>query len=433
MDYVSPRPWYKNVYVIVVIVISVVGVAMAALLFLLAERPEELIRSMQWKMVRANSFRMEADITWQGEVSRAAGSGGARTTTEEAMHLRSGGIFDGWDKDVPKHRHEFEITLGSASPQTFGGEYRRIGRKDYLNFDTAPGILGTFQLGSFRDRWLFIEPQRILSRIDSPFVPKTWERLDELDEAYLLEQFRITPFLAVREVRDDEMIRGVRTAHLLVRPEIIFIKDYFSIAQAVRFGRELTPVEQRQIDDVFADVTAEHGEVWIGKSDKYLHRMTMRFRFNGDVRKGTLDMTFDFSDFDQRFKIDTPTEEVQDIEPILSSLLPTVLPNLPLSDAFVDGNGDRVIVDGADGRTYLGGDGSGTIDPDPDGDGLTNSLELFYGSDPNGPDTDGDGMNDGDEVAASRNPTGPGKLFDFGITDALERGSSAPPEQPVSP
>ena len=37
-------------------------------------------------------------------------------------------------------------------------------------------------------------------------------------------------------------------------------------------------------------------------------------------------------------------------------------------------------------------------DPDLDGDGLTRSFELQYGTDPNLADTDGDGLSDGDEV-----------------------------------
>ncbi len=51
---------------------------------------------------------------------------------------------------------------------------------------------------------------------------------------------------------------------------------------------------------------------------------------------------------------------------------------------------------------------------DTDGDGLTDVLENFYGSDPRNPDTDGDGRGDGAEVEAGDDPAGPGKLFQFG-------------------
>jgi hypothetical protein len=44
---------------------------------------------------------------------------------------------------------------------------------------------------------------------------------------------------------------------------------------------------------------------------------------------------------------------------------------------------------------------------DPDGDGLSNSEEAEYGTDPNNADTDGDGFNDGAEVAAATDPLDP--------------------------
>lgn len=47
-----------------------------------------------------------------------------------------------------------------------------------------------------------------------------------------------------------------------------------------------------------------------------------------------------------------------------------------------------------------------SIDPtlDSDNDGVTDVIELEYGSDPHDPDTDGDGFDDGDEVAQNTNP-----------------------------
>lgn len=45
--------------------------------------------------------------------------------------------------------------------------------------------------------------------------------------------------------------------------------------------------------------------------------------------------------------------------------------------------------------------GSGPCALDTDDDGLSDDLELFYGTDPNNPDTDGDGLSDGAEVDAA--------------------------------
>ncbi|HAU66684.1 TPA: calcium-binding protein [Candidatus Uhrbacteria bacterium] len=47
---------------------------------------------------------------------------------------------------------------------------------------------------------------------------------------------------------------------------------------------------------------------------------------------------------------------------------------------------------------------------DVDQDGLTDSEEQTYGSDPQNPDSDGDGYLDGAEVSSGYNPVGSGLL-----------------------
>ena len=46
-----------------------------------------------------------------------------------------------------------------------------------------------------------------------------------------------------------------------------------------------------------------------------------------------------------------------------------------------------------------------TADVDSDGDGLSDRLELLFGTDPHNPDTDGDGFRDGVEVLTGHSPT----------------------------
>ena len=64
---------------------------------------------------------------------------------------------------------------------------------------------------------------------------------------------------------------------------------------------------------------------------------------------------------------------------------------------------------------------------DSDNDGLSNTEEALWGSDPNNPDTDGDGFSDGAEVAARHNPTiaGPNDLLPDGFTLPGSGGTGA--------
>jgi hypothetical protein len=48
---------------------------------------------------------------------------------------------------------------------------------------------------------------------------------------------------------------------------------------------------------------------------------------------------------------------------------------------------------------------------DTDGDGLSDDLEEYYGTEKDNPDTDGDGYSDGEEINNNYDPRGPGKLI----------------------
>ncbi|WP_424221035.1 inverse autotransporter beta domain-containing protein, partial [Buttiauxella gaviniae] len=57
------------------------------------------------------------------------------------------------------------------------------------------------------------------------------------------------------------------------------------------------------------------------------------------------------------------------------------------------------------------------VNPDSDGDGLTDEEELEHGTDPNNPDTDGDGISDKDEITNGTDPLDPNDPGAATITD----------------
>ncbi len=68
---------------------------------------------------------------------------------------------------------------------------------------------------------------------------------------------------------------------------------------------------------------------------------------------------------------------------------------------------------------------------DDDNDGLHNSWEKSYGSDPNNPDTDGDGITDGDEHALGLHPALADTDHD-GMNDGHELRAGTDPTDPTS-
>lgn len=401
------RRWYSNVYVLMIVLVSLLAVSMAALMLLLLPQSSEIIRIMQWRMVNAKSAYVEAVVDYRGEL-RWKDAKGASKQRDEAVTLETAGWFDRIDEELPKSRLAFDLKTGAEGAWRFAGDFVRAGDANYFNFSALPARIGTLHFSEFMNRWLRVDVKGLLEVTSLPLVGGERTELTEFDEAYLIEQFRKTPFVGVEEKLKAETIGGVRTHHYKVRPEVLFFKDYFFVAEAARLGRELTNKERLAADTFFANVTAEDGEMWIGTRDYYLYRMRLRFKYDDGTRAGYFSVTANFSRFNEPSVMDVPVQGVDDVSEIVESLLPSFKDHLPLAKDGLVPRGQR-----KEDEVGLPIDIDNEGDDDSDKDGLPDVLEHFYGSDPANPDSDGDGASDGAEVDSGFNPTGAGRLFDF--------------------
>lgn len=403
-----------NISTFVIALISLVAVMMAGLMLLLLPRSGEIIHLMQWRMVRVKSFHVEVAIRYAGW-NEYRDENYALQKDREKIRIDTRGWVDRGGvgvEDTIMASQEFRIVLGEEPDMVdLRGEYLKFGDTDFVRFGRLPARVGVVELDEYADQWLRFSLSELRKKLDTPLFGSGGRELDALDVAYLLDQFRQTPFLNFERKLKGEELFGVPVNHYSVTPEILFFKDYFVRAESMRLGRELTSAERLAVDTFFANVTAGGGELWIGKRDYYLYRIRLRFIYDDGARRGTFDVTVSFSRFNDEVSIEGPGDDVREIGPILHSLLPSVAEHLPLAGE----GGMRMTEKDGGGRVGLPVEIVVAADLDPDNDGLTNMLEAFYGTDPHNPDTDGDGVSDGDEVNSGYNPGGSGRLFDFGL------------------
>ncbi|MDD5252203.1 MAG: hypothetical protein PHT12_06270 [Patescibacteria group bacterium] len=419
------RKWYANWYVIVIFLLSGVAVAMASLVFLLLPQSGEVIRIMQWRMVRANSFRFDARLDYRGDAARR-NDYGALVSTPEGWAVDTAGAVDrtpdpkkAATASVPfRTITGFSVRVGAQEPTLdFAGEVRHVDKRDYVNFNALPEHMGPVRLADYADKWLSLNVDALRKRIDLPFFGAAAKPMSPVDEARFVEDLRLTPFFVFEGQIGTEKVNGARAWHYKVKPEILFIKDYVFRLEQARLGRELTVRERDAMDRFFADVTADDGEIWIGQRDYYLYRLRLRFNYDDGLHRGVFSLTSDFTGFNQPLDIRAPEGEKLDMNAVAESLLPGLVTQLPLAqEGGVPLPASGGLAETASGGLPVSESAKPTGDSDPDKDGLPDALEFFYGTDPNNADTDGDGVSDGDEVASGKNPKGPGLLFDFGLS-----------------
>jgi len=126
------KKWYQNLYVLFMVLVSVISAAMAGLVLLLLPGSSEIFDIMQWRMMTADSFYVEADVSYSGWVEWRDDLN-VLHKEREAVSFSNKGWVDR-SEDSPNNeeiQQEFSLSVGAEKPSVdFSGEYRKKGESD---------------------------------------------------------------------------------------------------------------------------------------------------------------------------------------------------------------------------------------------------------------------------------------------------------------
>lgn len=288
-------------------------------------------------------------------------------------------------------------------------------------FDAIAGMVK----GAIGGKWVKLDPRELASldpsmkksdvaEMEALFTPEKQRVLREQMQQALKTQ----PLFAFREDLGNASVGKTSAYHYRValRPEAI---EAVVTAIAPTLGAS-SAEDLRKLRNVLTDPTTRSaiagtvGEMWIAKRSNDILKLTFPINANlpDDVAKltGTVEITY--SDFGKPVTVEVPADAktIQDLFGNFlgaSSGLPTGDDDvaLPRSGTLAPSESEVGLFGGKASVSSVGMSGSG----DQDDDGLSDSEEAFYGSNPAKPDTDGDGFTDGDEVERGYSPTEKGK------------------------
>jgi hypothetical protein len=363
---------------------------------------------MQSRMIRATAFEESVQVVYDGTREYRDANFQLRKDPEQFI-VRTSGWYDRTDEEDVRIRQEFGAVFGTDATEDLAGTAVSVGDHDYVRFTTMPDRVGAVDVGELRGKWLRYDLDRLRGSIDAPLFGSVGRAFTAGERDELLRRVAASAFVSHVRTLPKETINGVRVFHYETMPEPLYFKDFLVREESIRLGRILTEKELTSVDSSFGSVTPLTSEVWIGTRDYRLYRIILRFRVTDEGRTGIVEVTATFGSFGSRTEIAQPDGKITDVDDILAKLLPAVAEHLPLAQ---DGS-VRVMAAEEEQHVGLPVDVRDPKAADGDKDGLTDSMEFFFGTDPAIADTDGDGMEDGAEVDEGRDPRGPGMLFDF--------------------
>jgi hypothetical protein len=397
------------------------AVGLAALVrFLLQPDPQLVVHRAQNNLLKAKTFRYEVDLEFRGASAErrkasqnATAPGASPERARESKDLQTVEISakTRTDLDARNPVRPASITAFSIQSSADGvaselsGESRKKDGRHYLKLAKTSGAYKE-AAGPLIGVWVR-SPEPFLELL-LPLERKTDERpFDEKGVKEFLDAIALAPILRVaKELKEeragDEMLRRYQVT---LYPEV-------ATALLVKLGELKTgkPADSDDLAKAAAEVAAwgqPVGEVWIGKKDDRIRRLSFETRIASAAGNGDIRATILFSRYGATVDVIAP--EAQDLKDLLATF----------SEKHLSLAGARQVETGG-GEVAAEEEKKESLPPPPakrdgDADGLEDTQEFFYGSDSWNPDTDGDGWTDGYEVGHAINPVGPGPLFSFGL------------------
>jgi hypothetical protein len=365
--------------------------------------PEREVFLMLQKMSEINTFSHSSGFAWSKNQKSTTlyAAGGVDLSSENGMNYKT--------------RFRLVKLLTGQYFNDLKGEVHYVNNQTYLRYEKpVPEILGVKLMDH---QWVEFDYGELSGWgniiVGADFPIKTFLTDGELSDTFVLELREMISnsdiFLSSFN-NITELVNGVNTRPIDVRFDRDALYTFLLDVIRVKYSREPSDTERVEIKLLSDKLSKFKIKFWIGIKDHLLYRVHVIGGVT-DEDSGlfiSMDNKIEFSDFNKQigaYKVKQSVYFKDIFSKHRESLLGASRSKIHGSKNIVS---ESTIIAKLPRQTI-------EVNNDRDKDGLSNILEKFYGTNPDNPDTDGDGVMDGVEVNKALNPNGKGSLFGFGL------------------
>jgi hypothetical protein len=291
----------------------------------------EILNSRTTKIIEKMISKMERVKSLEGRMNFYFNQGNDELFS---VSLFTQGREDYSQKENRKSEMIFKINYFFQSENSkisfgYAGERKLIGKVIYLKFNQLPENQNYFLFP--KEQWVKIDPASFVESIKKiseggipPEKEKEYQEQFEMINRERGNQGKLSGPLLKKEVlrvkkrMKDEKIGKIKTYHYLITlkgEEILKI-----ISEEMR---DLTPEKRSNLENLkkfYEKIGDIEGEIWIGKRDFLLYKISLEKSLNLEKEKITLRINLEFSNYNSPIEINPPVES-KNIEEILFSSL----------------------------------------------------------------------------------------------------------------
>ncbi|MBX4191414.1 MAG: hypothetical protein KW804_01290 [Candidatus Doudnabacteria bacterium] len=239
---------------------------------------------------------------------------GASTSLQFALDFD--GSIDRQDSKHPKSELNFDITAGIF---TVGMKMKLVNDIVYLRVDNVPKF--TEEITKYSNTWIKIDPVALSEKYGLGLnLNASTASLTEGQKNQINELFRTTRFYNSIKRLDDDMIDGKGMYHYSIVLDKAALKNY--LQEVEKINKSAGGLETSDLD-ALDSMQLKNSEIWIGKSDRMLHRVQTEISqsaSNDSIPSGSVHLLLNFSNYNNISKISAPSDS-KNIDDVIQDIM----------------------------------------------------------------------------------------------------------------